>query len=474
MSYSFQSYALATPRSYDSSSNLQYAFAIKDFAAATASVVYFDLLVLKTYQSSLVVNFIYEPNKWKTVSYNYWIAFRKDLSMFIETYTDQQFSRTNQSYRVVTSLDRSRKSGQAVAVAFLLGLRYKRGEGQESSHSLSFSLVSQTVDQNQLTIQFESESPVSIESVTLSFVVYEPSQVNFGSYGGTVAEANLQGAVRKNLRYLFPNLHSYCLFGLSALTSSDKAEDSITYNSSVSGYYDLSVSVEEWEQLAFFEITYLVAGMMPAQICSTVKECQAEGLTYIHGEECVSVCPASSRVVKYADGAVECQECPPNQLYSYITNRCECRSGFSQAKTGGCEEDRVPLAVTNARASNQDTLDGDSSPPPTAAAKNCLTLDTIQQSNKNIFVTLKASPAVSVDKHSSESEFIRISFPSGRGANSYYCNQCSQDGTLYECLLLFASGVPKEVFSMLFECSTESGTGRTSVCSLQVPYKSSP
>lgn len=34
-------------------------------------------------------------------------------------------------------------------------------------------------------------------------------------------------------------------------------------------------------------------------------------------------------------------------------------------------------------------------------------------------------------------------------------------------------GVPREVFSMLFECSTETGAGRTSVCSLQVPYKSS-
>ena len=131
--------------------------------------------------------------------------------------------------------------------------------------------------------------------------------------------------------------------------------------------------------------------------------------------------------------------------------------------------------MTNARASNQDTLDG-GSPPPTAvaAAKNCLALDTIQQSKKNIFVTLKASSAVAVDKHSSESGFIRISFPSGRGANSYYCNQSSEDGTRYECLLLFASGVPREVFSMLFECSTETGAGRTSVCSLQVPYKSSP
>ena len=212
-----------------------------------------------------------------------------------------------------------------MAVAYVLGLRYKREEGLTSSHRLSFGLVSQKVDQNQLTIQFESQSPASIESVTLSFVVYEPSQVSFGSYGGTLAEASLQGIVLKNIHYLFPNRHSYRLFGLSALTSLDGAEDSITYNSSLSEYYDLSVSVEEWEQLAFFEVTYLVAGVMPAQICKEVGDCQAEGLAYIHEEECVSVCPASSRVVKYVDGAVECQECPQNQLFSYITDRCECR-----------------------------------------------------------------------------------------------------------------------------------------------------
>lgn len=88
MSYSFQSYTLATPRSYDSNSNLQYSFAMNSFSVETANIRYFDLLVLKTYQSSLVINFIYEPNKWKKVTYNYWIAFRKDLSMFIETYSN--------------------------------------------------------------------------------------------------------------------------------------------------------------------------------------------------------------------------------------------------------------------------------------------------------------------------------------------------------------------------------------------------
>lgn len=60
-------------------------------AVASGYVQYFDLLVLKTYQSSLVINFIYEPNKWSKVEFNYWISFRKDISMGVESYTEEMF-----------------------------------------------------------------------------------------------------------------------------------------------------------------------------------------------------------------------------------------------------------------------------------------------------------------------------------------------------------------------------------------------
>lgn len=146
--------------------------------------------------------------------------------------------------------------------------------------------------------------------------------MTFASYGGTIAEDNLQGTINKNLHYIFPNHYSYSLFGLSALTSSENPEDTITFFSFLSDYYDFSASVEEWELLKTVEVTYLVAGMLPGQICREVEECKQAGLTYIHENECVSICPASSRVVKYIDGAVECQECPQNQLFSYITNQC--------------------------------------------------------------------------------------------------------------------------------------------------------
>jgi hypothetical protein len=91
MAYNFESYTLPTPRAYDSKSNLQYCFGLKTLTVSTGNLQYFDLLVLKTYQSSIVINFIYEPNKWSKVEFNYWIGFRKDLVMGIESFTDRQF-----------------------------------------------------------------------------------------------------------------------------------------------------------------------------------------------------------------------------------------------------------------------------------------------------------------------------------------------------------------------------------------------
>lgn len=79
--------------------------------------------------------------------------------MFIETYTDQQFSaKADQNYQVVTSLNKQYKESQAVALAYVLGVRYTKEEGSQKHHMFSFSLISQKIKQNQLEINFSTES----------------------------------------------------------------------------------------------------------------------------------------------------------------------------------------------------------------------------------------------------------------------------------------------------------------------------
>lgn len=87
-------------------------------------------------------------------------------------------------------------------------------------------------------------------------------------------------------------------------------------------------------------------------------------------------------------------------------------------------------------------------------------MDTIQQSNKNLFVKLKASAVVLGDQRSNDKNFIRIVFEDGsKAANSYYCNRCIVESEYYECLLLFAANVPRGSFSMRFQ-STLSNKSR--------------
>ena len=83
----------------------------------------------------------------------------------------------------------------------------------------------------------------------------------------------------------------------------------------------------------------------------------------------------------------------------------------------------------------------------------------IQQSNKNVFVTLQAQPEIYLSSKSNEPGFIKINFPNISKPVSYYCNKCVRDETLFECLILFASGLPSSMFTMNFSCEVELPTG---------------
>jgi hypothetical protein len=100
LALSYQTYNITLPRKYDRNSNLQYAFAIKDMETISASIYYFDLLVLKTFESSIVVNFIYEPNKWAQITYNYWISFRSDLYIGVVSFTQNNIAKIKDKYHI--------------------------------------------------------------------------------------------------------------------------------------------------------------------------------------------------------------------------------------------------------------------------------------------------------------------------------------------------------------------------------------
>ena len=140
-------------------------------------------------------------------------------------------------------------------------------------------------------------------------------------------------------------------------------------------------------------------------------------------------------------------------------------------RTGQCEKVNFQ-GIAYSRYNQGDILGGDnlSTLSPSFMPKNCLQMTDIQQSNRNVFITLQASPEVYQAKDSDEPGFIDIVFPNISVPVSYYCNRCTRDKTIFECLLLFASGLPSGMFSMQVSCQVAQSSGPQE-CKLTIPYK---
>lgn len=139
-------------------------------------------------------------------------------------------------------------------------------------------------------------------------------------------------------------------------------------------------------------------------------------------------------------------------LYSNITKKCICASGYVLQSKGVCVVDVQSSGVSNARSNSGDSLDGPSS-------VECLKIVKTQQNNKNLFLTIQASNAVLQDPQSINKNYIQLTFPdSSTQASSFYCSISDQDVTQYSCLLLYTLGIPTKPFSIVVGCALQGET----------------
>ena len=116
-----------------------------------------DLMVLKTYQSNIVINFIYEPNKWTKVSFNYWMSFRNDIIMAIESFSARAFEKMGNGGQIQSRVDlpQNTKNQACIVLAFMAGVRYNtKNSANIDQHKLSFGIKEQKIEGTILTIQF--------------------------------------------------------------------------------------------------------------------------------------------------------------------------------------------------------------------------------------------------------------------------------------------------------------------------------
>ncbi len=373
----------------------------------------------------------------------------------VQTYLDKQFTKLQKGYRLQTGISIASdqhhlQDSQFVVIAFLNGIRYQSANHTTNPHYLTFTFTEQYLQKSAIVLLFDGCAVGDIISLTFSYVVYPPNVVKFGSYGGTINEYEFKGRSAKNIQYLFAQYNFIALYGLSGLKTSKRNESGFSLQTELTQNYTMTYQINEWEIIKSLEITYIVMGVMPSAICQKASQCQSTAQIYIYQTSCVSACPNNTKPMSFIDGAIECQECPPNQTYSSKTNSCQCMQGYALDNHKNCiAAPRNQLAgVTHSRSSRVDQLDKQ---PTLPSLQNCLTLDSIQQSNKNLFVKLKGSGVVLSDRGSNDRNFIRIVFEEGKAANSYYCNRCSVESEYYQCLLLFATNVPRGSFSLRFQ-----------------------
>jgi hypothetical protein len=403
LAFSYQTYNITLPRKYDRSSVPQYAFALAAAGALTGNLTYFDLLVLKTFEASLVVNFIYEPGRWARTTYNYWVAFRSDINLGIDTLSASQIANSKGTYEVAYSMRRSAVPDKAAALVFLSGMRFD-SNGTEG-HQLSFIIEKQYISNGQLVFSFTCNTTLALSSLTFAFVVFDPHSLPFASYGGTISSKDLAATTSQDLQYIVVASSADSLFGVSSI----EAGEAFSLSSSLLDNLTLTYGVNSWERLSLLEVTYVVIGPSPASICLRNSDCQAVGQILIFGQSCVSSCPAASKPIIHMDGAVECVPCPLNTIYTNATQKCVCPSGYSVQSNGSClpQTQSEGSGVAYNRASAGDSLSGGSD-----GVSECLKIVGVNSNNKNLFITIQAGNQVLLDPESINNDYIQLQFGS--------------------------------------------------------------
>jgi hypothetical protein len=104
-------------------------------------------------------------------------------------------------------------------------------------------------------------------------------------------------------------------------------------------------------------------------------------------------------------------------------------------------------------------------------SEECLKLIKLQSNNRNIYITLEASSSILSAANSLNKNFIKIAFAdAATTATTYYCSKDNSNVKQYNCLLLYATGVPKIAFNINVKCAI-TAQEITKTCSVVVAYQ---
>ena len=189
--------------------------------------------------------------------------------------------------------------------------------------------------------------------------------------------------------------------------------------------------------------------------CATCKSatqcltCKAAGFSANAQGVCNPTC---------GDGIIVSSEgCDTGSSYSAGCLSCQIQSGYTCSGQPSVCRSTAPAPTPTPVPTPTPT------PAPTPASAALAQLGTTNINSNNVFITLKTSQTFTFANPTEMQSFIQATFPSGPKPTMYCAQRSSPNLNLFDCLLIYPSGVPNSQFTVNFSFNFQGKSGATSV-----------
>lgn len=158
---------------------------------------------------------------------------------------------------------------------------------------------------------------MTLQTIYLSYVVFNPRSAPFASYGSSLTQIDFQGTKTFDLHRMIYN-SPYVFIGFSNLKLAGTKVLAFTLNINE----DMLLSLDSNRPFNEFTLSYIVIGTNSQRIC---EECDNK---FIYKNQCFKSCPANTYKFTYPSGmAFACRECSAelNLVVNPTATGCICK-----------------------------------------------------------------------------------------------------------------------------------------------------
>lgn len=175
---------------------------------------------------------------------------------------------------------------------------------------------------------------------------------------------------------------------------------------------------------------------------------------------------AGTCVPKCGDGLVVGSEtCDTGNTYSAGCINCQIQTGYTCSGQPSVCKAPTPVSTPTSTPVSTPTSTGSSTATSAASAstQGLVQSGTVTINSNNVFVSLKTNPTFTFDNPTDMQNFIKTTVASGPKPTVYCSQRPSPNLDLFDCLMIYPSGVPNVNFSVNFSYNYQGKTGAVTV-----------